>query len=422
MRQPAWQLMRAKRLYQVVDERAGHRRPPLLAVSIHHGVVPRSSLTDDEHRADDLSAYKLCEAGDIVLNRMRAFQGAIGVAPSSGLVSPDYLVLRPGASADGRYLHHLFRSEWFVSEMALRLRGIGSVDQGNVRTPRINAEDLGEIRVPMPTPPEQRAIADFLDRETARIEALIAAKRRMIELLDEMYSARITQEISGGEDRCLAATADDWFPHLPPGWRLSSVGAVTHAILDGPHVSPTYVEESEGVPFISVRNISAHGWDLTTAKYISRADFELFCRRVKPELGDVLLTKGGNTGVAREVDLQFDFHVWVHVAILKVNRRIMRPSFLEAVLNSRPGYEQSQLGTRGATNQDLVLGRIAKIKVPVPPIEEQDQIVHSIRRATAPVRDATANLRIQIDLLTEHRQALITAAVTGQIEAQGAAA
>ena len=171
MSREAWNVLRAKYLYHVVDERAGALRPPLLAVSIHHGVVPRSSLTEDEHRAEDLSAYKRCNEGDIVLNRMRAFQGAIGIAPSAGLVSPDYLVLRPRVVADAGFLHHLFRSWWFVSEMALRLRGIGSVEQGNVRTPRINAEDLGDIPVALPERREQRAIAVFLDRETARIDA-----------------------------------------------------------------------------------------------------------------------------------------------------------------------------------------------------------------------------------------------------------
>ncbi len=76
------------------DERSGDDGLPLLAVTLSAGVVRRDDLTADEPRAEDLSSYKRCRAGDLVVNRMRAFQGALGVAPCEGLVSPDYLVLR----------------------------------------------------------------------------------------------------------------------------------------------------------------------------------------------------------------------------------------------------------------------------------------------------------------------------------------
>ncbi len=412
-----------KRHYTLRDVRCGaDNERPLLSVSIYRGVVPRTDLTDKVARADDLSSYKVVEPGDIVINRMSAYQGALGIALQEGIVSPEYIVLRPSRSADARFLTYLFKSSWFVSEMTLRLRGIGSTEQGNVRTPRISPEDLGSIPAALPPAWAQRVIADFLDRETTRIDALIAAKRRMIEVLEERHVSLVTKAISGGESCALDATADDLFPNLPTGWVVAQVGALTHGILDGPHVSPTYVEPEDGVPFISVRNIFTTHWDLESAKYITRRDFETFSRRVRPELGDVLLTKGGSTGIARVVDLPFEFHVWVHVAILKVDHTRVRPEFLAAALNSRPGYEQSQLGTRGATNQDLALGRIAKIRVPLPPPEVQDRIMSELVGAAASILGTLDRLTRQIDLLVEHRQALITAAVTGELEIPGVAA
>ena len=88
-----------KRAYDVIDVRAGASAAPedLLSVSIHLGVVPRSSMTDDLPRAEDLSGYKQVRHGDLVVNRMRAFQGAVGLAHVDGLVSPDNLVIRPRA-------------------------------------------------------------------------------------------------------------------------------------------------------------------------------------------------------------------------------------------------------------------------------------------------------------------------------------
>jgi len=383
----------------------------LLSVSIHRGVVPRSAETDDLPRAEDLANYKVVRVGDVVLNRMRAFQGAVGRSDHDGIVSPDYTVLHPGPDVDSRYLHHLFRSHWFVGEMVSRLRGIGSTETGSVRTPRINWEDLGDIEVSSPVLPEQRAIADYLDAETARIDALIAKKQQLIHLLEERFTSGLT-EIVIDHDELRGETSSEWFGPLPHGWRCARLSSLTNKILDGPHVSPRYVDEP-GIPFLSVRNIGLHGWNLSTAKFISQDDFEDFNRRIQPMVGDVLLTKGGNTGIARTVDLDFPFQVWVHVAILRPALSVL-PGYLTACLNSHAGYAQSQVWTRGATNQDLVLSRIAQIEIPLPPIEVQRRIVGELGRFYRADQALRSAMQRQVDLLVEHRRALVTAAVNGQ--------
>lgn len=154
------------------DERGRGVDLPLLSVSAARGVVRRDVLTDEEPRAEDLSNYKICLTDDLVINRMSAYQGALGVTAEDGIVSPDYAVLRI-TGPHPRFVHHLVRSAWFVSEMSARLRGIGASDQGNVRTPRINIEDFGEIRVRLPELDDQRRMASFLDAETMRISSVV---------------------------------------------------------------------------------------------------------------------------------------------------------------------------------------------------------------------------------------------------------
>ena len=105
--------------------------------------------------------------------------------------------------------------------------------------------------------------------------------------------------------------------------------------------------------FLSARNIKVDRSALEDAKFVSEADFDEFSKRVIPEKGDVLYTKGGTTGIARVVDLDFPFQVWVHVAVLKVCRAFIDPYYLAYALNSRPCYEQSQLYTRGATKSTI---------------------------------------------------------------------
>ena len=158
------------------DERLGTKRQAeLLSVSIHRGVVPFAEANPDRiPRADELYGYKVCRADDIVLNRMRAFQGGIGRAPFDGIVSPDYAVLRVTADVSSNFLSSLMQSPWFVGQMEQALRGIGGVAQGNVRTPRVNWADLKRIYVPIPSTSLQHALATALEAELSSIDEVQA--------------------------------------------------------------------------------------------------------------------------------------------------------------------------------------------------------------------------------------------------------
>ena len=169
----------------------------MLSVSIHHGVVPRSDLDDRESRADDFSLYKSCAPGQIVLNRMRAFQGGVGVVRHPGVVSPDYTVMTVSDQLRPDFLHFLMRSQWFVGQMVQRLRGIGSTDQGAVRTPRVNYADLGLIEIPVPSLAEQEEISRGLLVSTGRITETRARLLRQLELLAERRQALIMGAVTG---------------------------------------------------------------------------------------------------------------------------------------------------------------------------------------------------------------------------------
>ena len=192
------ELVALKFLVRESDARRGaDATRELLSVSIHLGVVPRSEASDNEARADDFSSYKTCEPGDIVLNRMRAFQGAVGAVSSPGIVSPDYTVMQLGPRLDSNYMHYLMRSHWFIGEMASRIRGIGSVDQGQVRTPRVNFADLREIEVPLPQLDEQmRMVASWREQE-ASARDIVGKLESQVALIREHRQALITAAVTG---------------------------------------------------------------------------------------------------------------------------------------------------------------------------------------------------------------------------------
>ena len=156
------------------------------------------------------------------------------------------------------------------------------------------------------------------------------------------------------------------------------LGMLCYQVSDGPHFSPSYVSKDEGVPFLSTRNVRLGGFDLTDLKYVSKKDHEEFCKRIRLEKGDIIYTKGGTTGIARVNDLDFEFSVWVHLAVLRVAKEFLEPRYIELALNSPLCYEQSQAYTQGISNFDLGLTRMIKIVMPLPPLAEQHRIVAKV--------------------------------------------
>ena len=190
---------RLKWILNEVNVRAGDswRELPLLSVSISSGVRRRSEVADTESRAEDLSTYKMVEPGDLVVNRMRAFQGALGIAPEPGVVSPDYAVLRADSRVDPYWLAVAMKTGSFVAEMVSRLKGIGGTESGVVRTPRINVSDLLDIAITLPDLPEQKSQLADLEMEVSKIEHLIGKTQQFIAVSKERRAALITAAVTG---------------------------------------------------------------------------------------------------------------------------------------------------------------------------------------------------------------------------------
>lgn len=191
---------RLKFLIDEIDERAGNSRTswPLLSVSIHSGVQKRD-VDDSKIQAvsDDLGRYKVVHPGDIVLNRMRAFQGALGISSYEGLTSPDYAVLRARDEAAAEWIALVMRSQKFVSQMAMNIRGIGSADQGNARTPRINVFQLLDIRVPVLDRGLRERLVSSIRGDQNETNQLIAQSTRLRDLLLKRRSVLITDVVTG---------------------------------------------------------------------------------------------------------------------------------------------------------------------------------------------------------------------------------
>ncbi|EPP4108476.1 restriction endonuclease subunit S [Ectopseudomonas oleovorans] len=392
---------------KITDEVVGD----MLSVSGYRGIEVKQYDDEGRRRTDEeLFGYRVVRPGQLVVNTMWLNYAGLGVSEHEGHVSPAYRSYWIDPAMDKRFIHHLMRSGTYVQGYTRLLTGIrpNSLQMGR--------DDLMVFPVLLPTKSEQTQIARFLDHETARIDALIEEQQRLIELLKEKRQAVISHAVTKGLDPTVPMkdSGVEWLGEVPAHWNAIHVGRVCRKVSDGPHFSPNYVDD--GVMFLSARNIAVDAWHLEDAKFVSEEDYREFCRRVVPEKGDVLYTKGGTTGIARVVDLDEKFQVWVHVAVLKLDRELVDPYYMAFSLNSAGCYEQSQLHTRGATNQDLGLTRMTKIWFALPPREEQTRICDFLNAELGNIDDLIAEATKVVALLSERRSALISAAVTGKID------
>ncbi|MGI5267769.1 hypothetical protein ACQEUU_01305 [Nonomuraea sp. CA-218870] len=399
--------VRLKWLLSESDVRAGAAAEelPLLSVSISWGVRRReASDTTTRAASENLSNYKVCRAGNLVINRMRAFQGALGIAGEDGIVSPDYAVLQVAPEVDARWLNHFLTSEATVATMSSLVRGIGGTEAGNVRTPRLNINDLLSMTAPFGSVAQQRAIADYLDRETARIDTLIEEQQRLIEMLRERRLAVVEEAVS------IVATRGARLKHIirsvRQGW------------------SPQcYSWPADGVETWAVLKAgAANGGRFRPMENKELPEDEVPRTDIVVTQGDLIVSRANTrelVGSAAVVEGDFPrLMLCDKLYAFSLDKSRADSRFVAAVLGSRRWRDLIELEATGASHSMLNISQsdIVNLPMPLPPVDEQRRVVAHLDGETAKIDQLIAETGRFIELARERRSALITAAVTGQID------
>jgi type I restriction enzyme S subunit len=270
----------------------------------------------------------------------------------------------------------------------------------------------------MPDKAVQRAIADFLDRETGRIDTLVAKKGRLVELLEQKTQAVIDLVARGRvpEGRERRSVSAPWIGNIPEGWDVMPLRfLLAMPITDGPHETPDFVDD--GVAFISAESIQDLEIDFSRKRgYITPDANAMYSRKYSPQLGDIYMVKSGaTTGKTAMVRQRVDFNIWSPLAVLRPSDRI-RGEYLLLLLRSRMVQDAVALSWSWGTQQNIGMDALGRIQVPVPPRREQDQLLAFSDQQTAVIRGTVERVKASVGKLRELRSALITAAVTGQID------
>ena len=216
----------------------------------------------------------------------------------------------------------------------------------------------------------------LLERIRAEKDALIKAGKIKRDKHESVIFSRDNShyEKLDGIERCI----DDEIPfEIPENWCWSRLGSILTKLSDGTHSTPKYV--SEGIPFISVKDVSTGVLSFEHCKYITPEEHKDLYSRCNPQFGDVLLTKVGTTGIPVIVDTDEEFSLFVSVALLKFNQNLLLNDYLVHLRNSPLVQKQAEENTRGVGNKNWVMRDISNTLVAIPPLNEQKRIVKQIK-------------------------------------------
>ena len=417
-----WEVLPNRALFAEVKER-GHPEEQMLSVTIIKGVIRQQALLADSSKKDssnqDKSAYKLVRSGDITYNKMRAWQGAVGVSDYQGIVSPAYVVERPRKGASSHYLHHLLRTPAFAKEAERWSYGITS-DMWSLRP-----EHFKMIYGCLPPLPEQTAIVRFLDYFDRRIRRYIRAKQKLIALLEEEKQAIIHQAVTGQIDVCTGQpypaykpSGVEWLGDVPENWekrRLKSISRIRYGLGQPPR------ELSDGLPLIRATNVD-HGRivekDLV---YVDALDVPKSRDAFLSKKEIIVVRSGAYTADSAIIPEAYEGAVAGYDMIVTVSGA--QPEFIAiALLSNYVRDDQLIISSTRSAQPHINAEELGTAVLLLPPLDEQAAIVRYLDKATADIDIATDRARRQIDLLKEYRTRLIADVVTGKGDVRETAA
>lgn len=399
-RPPGWDRQQLWTLAPRVAEK-GHPDADPLSVYLELGVIPRSSREDNHNRLGaDLSNYLRVQPGDLVFNKLRTWQGGLGVSQYHGIVSPAYFVCRPIPGITPHYLHHLLRSAPYLAELT-RLSKWMPPSQFD-----ISWDQLRTLPILLPPLTEQRRIADFLDDQVARLDRAIALREKQAALANESFDAYWSAQILGLGD------PSSWVP----------LRRVLRSITDGPFGSSLTSAHysSSGARVIRLGNLGEAMFRPRDEAFIPMSYYETLMEHAAMP-GDLLVAGLGdeNHPLGRACLVPPDLGPAIVKADcfrVRLDQRLMDHEFAAWALSSPPVTAETQVVGRGATRARINTVTAREMRLPVPDLATQKEVVVRLRQRRVDVEQAKSALRKSLDLLTDRKQALITAAVTGAFD------
>ena len=369
--------------------------------------------------ASVLEGYTYFREGDIVVAKITPCfengKGAIGAGLENGVAfgTTELHVIRPGPALDKHFLFYITLSDHFRRMGTASMYGAG----GQKRVP---AEFIRDFYHPLPGYEEQKVIAAFLDRETAKIDALIEKKDRLIELLQEKRTALITQAVTKGLDPTVPMkdSGVEWLGKIPVNWEVKPFTKYTVERSD--YRGKTPVKVASGVFLVTARNVRMGLIDYACSQeFVAEEEYDMIMRRGLPKKGDILFTTEAPLGNVAMIDRE-DIALAQRIIRFRMNGKYLDSRFTLYAMMSGSFHAQLLSLSTGSTAEGLKASKLPMLRIATPSLAEQSGIVAFLDREIAKIEVLVARIGEAIDRLKEYRTAVISAAVTGKINVREA--
>lgn len=408
-----WDKQRLKFIFSIEKRIAGKLGFSILSVT-QKGIKVKDTESGDGQLSMDYSKYQRVHVGDFAMNHMDLLTGYIDISKFDGVTSPDYRVFRikDHKSHDDKY--YLYLLQMGYKQKTFFHLGQGSSHLGRWRLP---TDAFYGIEYPVPNKEEQTQIANFLDYETAQIDTLIEKQQTLIQLLKEKRQAVISHAVTKGlnPDAPMKDSGVEWLGGIPSHWNMQKLKYVGEA-KNGLTYSPDNVTEA-GIGTLVLRSSNIQNAQLSFEDNVY-VDMKI-PERILVRTDDILICSrnGSRRLIGKNALITEDVAGQAFGAFMVVFRSEIN-TYLYWILNS-PLFEYQSGSFLTSTINQLTIGNLHSMEIPIPPKKEQDEIEKYLKTKMIDFDKLISKAEQAIQLMQERRTALISAAVTGKIDVRG---
>lgn len=403
----SWTIVSCRGIVQnKVDKNEGAIEQNYLSLLANVGVVTYEEKGDvGNKKPEDLSKCKIVRRGNLVINSMNYAIGSYGMSDHDGVCSPVYIVLEPITHVIERRLAlRIFENKYFQKYLSTFGNGILE------HRAAIGWDDIKNAYVAIPPFIEQQAILSFLDHETAKIDVLIEKQQQLIQLLKEKRQAVISHAVTKGlnPNAPMKDSGIEWLGEVPAHWGILK-GGFMGRFFGAESISDDCVQEEGDLPFIKVSSLSSDGFDIEGITWFVSSERARYCT---PESNYLAFPKRGAAIFTNKVNvIRCPSVIDPNLMGWKIHDFALT-DYVAHVLKVRGLTDIADVSTVPQINNK----HIAPEKFPMPPLNEQHEIINFISQGVIRLDSLLEKAESAIALMQERRTALISAAVTGKID------
>ncbi len=400
-----WEVKRLKYSAPLRNDKLGNRPEDVEYVGLEN-IEPWTGKLLLDYQPDSVdSTVATFGPGDVLFGKLRPYLAKVARPDFEGTATSEVLVMRPLDECSQSYLAYCLLNAAYI-------RWIDTLTYG-AKMPRVSPDEVTCSFIPLPPLPEQQAIAAFLDRETARIDALVAKKERLIELLQEKRTALITRAVTKGLDpkAPMKDSSVEWLGEIPAHWETTKLRRLLTLVAHHVDVHPEQIYQE-----IGIRSWGRGIFHKDPVTGATLGDKRVFKLRPGELVLNIVFAWEGAVAIVSESEK--DMIASHRFPTFQHTRNLVDLDYLLMFLQSEHGRGLMGLNSPGAAgrNRTIRMDSFLEEEVPLPLLEEQREIVGTFRSNEHRLQSLSRKVREAIERLREFRSALISAAVTGRID------